>query len=190
MRSTLTLLTPPRRRSPASALPRVPGLRRAWPQEDGSITFEAIDEADGSLRAGRIGSAGRWSLAPYATDPALPDLSPEADGDLVVHRLGRRAVVIGASRVRKLVRPGRARRLAPPEALRPFRRAGLRTAEVIDRGPSHVSLELLPGRSLHDLGDGGMAGWERTPETGTPRKSVRVPSSISKPQLSHFMPSQ
>ena len=160
MRSTLTLLAPPRRRSPASALPRVPGLRRAWPQEDGSITFEAVD-GEGLLRAGRIGPADRWSLAPYATDPALPALSPEADGDLVVHRLGRRAVVIGASRVRKLVRPGRARRLAPPEALRPFRRSGLRTAEVIERGSSHISLELLPGRSLHDLGDEGMAGWER-----------------------------
>lgn len=160
MRSALTVLTPPRRRSPASALPRVPGLRRAWPQEDGSITFEAVD-GEGLLRAGRIGPAGRWSLAPYATDPALPALSPEADGDLVVHRLGRRAVVIGASRVRKLVRPGRAHRLAPPEALRPFRRSGLRTAEVIERGSSHISLELLPGRSLHDLGDEGMAGWER-----------------------------
>lgn len=157
----MALTAPAGRQSPASLLPRVPGLHRAWPQEDGSIAFEAIDEADGSLRAGRIGPAGRWSLAPYATDPALPDLSPEADGDLVVHRLGRRAVVIDASRVSKLVRPGRARRLAPPEALRPFRQAGLRTAEVIDRGPSHVSLELLPGRSLHDLGDGGMAGWER-----------------------------
>ena len=63
--------------------------------------------------------------------------------------------------MRKFVRPGRARRLAPPEALRPFRLSGLRTAEVIERGSSHISLELLPGRSLHDLGDEGMAGWER-----------------------------
>ncbi|MDU0348911.1 phosphotransferase, partial [Actinomyces sp. MRS3W] len=67
----------------------------------------------------------------------------------------------GTDRVRKLVRPGRARRLANPDAARPFTRAGLRIARVLERSPARLDLELLPGRSLHDLGDAGLPAWER-----------------------------
>lgn len=148
-----------------TTLRRLPGLLRAWPDKDRGLVFEQRDEAD-RLRAGRIDADGRVSLLPHATDPALPDLSPRllapaGDGRLVVHRAGRRAVVLRPDRVRKLVRAGRAGRLADPRAARPFLRAGLRTPEVLDRSPSHLDLELLPGTSLGDLGDAGLAGWER-----------------------------
>ncbi|MBW3069924.1 MULTISPECIES: serine kinase [unclassified Actinomyces] len=148
-----------------AALRALPGLERAWPDRDRGLVFEARD-SDGRLRAGRIDAGGSVYTLAYAQDPALPDLSarllyPHGDGRLVVHRAGRRAVVLGQDRVRKLVRPGRAARLADPQAARPFVRAGLRTARVLDRSASRLDLELLPGSSLRDLGDAGMAGWER-----------------------------
>ncbi|SDN49372.1 hypothetical protein SAMN05216355_10519 [Actinomyces ruminicola] len=154
--------------SAMARLQQVPGLRRAWPDGDRGLVFESLDAA-GRLRAGRIDSFGRLELLPHAEDPALPDLSPSllppsGDGRLVVHRAGRRAVVLGTDRVRKLVRAGRAARLSDPHLARPFLRAGLRTAEVLDRSPSRVDLELLPGASLHDLGDAGLPGWERLAE--------------------------
>ena len=160
-----TLIRPPGAGcGPAPALARIPGLRRAWPEADGAVVFEAVD-ADGLLRAGRVDRAGARRLAPYAADPDLPGLSPalaaDLGGRLVVHRLGRRAVVVGERLVRKLVRPGRADRLCPPRARRAFGGAGLRVPEVVGRGSDHVDLELVPGRPLHELGDAGLAGWRR-----------------------------
>ena len=163
MRDTLTR-PPGAGCGPAPALARIPGLRRAWPEADGAVVFEAVD-ADGLLRAGRVDRAGTRRLTPYAADPDLPGLSPalaaDLGGRLVVHRLGRRAVVVGERLVRKLVRPGRADRLCPPRARRAFGGAGLRVPEVVGRGSNHVDLELVPGRPLHELGDAGLAGWRR-----------------------------
>ena len=79
----------------------------------------------------------------------------------MVHRPGRRAVVVGEHLVRKIVRPGRARRLFPPRARRVFEGAGLRVPGVVGRGADHLDLEVVPGRSLHELGDAGLAGWRR-----------------------------
>ncbi|WP_103063537.1 phosphotransferase family protein [Actinomyces qiguomingii] len=148
-----------------TALRDLAGWERAWPDKDRGLVFECRDSS-GHLRAGRINAAGQVDTLPYAQDPALPDLStrlvaPHAEGRLVVHRAGRRAVVMGTDRVHKLVRVGRAERLADPRAAGPFLRAGLRTAEVLARSESSVHLELLPGRSLHELSDAGLAGWER-----------------------------
>ena len=158
-------LTPPTGSGPVSVLPRIPGLRRAWPEADGAIAFEAVDASDGLLRAGRVDHAGAWRLMPYAADPDLPGLTPgsaaDLGGRLVVHRPGRRAVVVGEHLVRKIVRPGRARRLFPPRARRVFESAGLRVPGVVGRGADHLDLELVPGRSLHELGDAGLAGWRR-----------------------------
>ena len=155
-------LTPPTGSGPVSVLPRIPGLRRAWPEADGAIAFEAVDASDGLLRAGRVDHAGAWRLMPYAADPDLPGLTPgsaaDLGGRLVVHRPGRRAVVVGEHLVRKIVRPGRARRLFPPRARRVFESAGLRVPGVV---ADHLDLELVPGRSLHELGDAGLAGWRR-----------------------------
>ncbi|PHP51795.1 phosphotransferase family protein [Actinomyces ruminis] len=146
-------------------LRRLPGLLRAWPDKDRGLVFEQRDRS-GRLRAGRIDADGHASLLPHAIDPALPDLSPRllaptGSGRLMVHRAGRRAVVLQPDRVHKLVRAGRAARLADPRGSRPFLRAGLRTPEVLGRSPSHLDLELLPGTSLGELGDTGLAGWER-----------------------------
>ena len=144
-----TLIRPPGAGcGPAPALARIPGLRRAWPEADGAVVFEAVD-ADGLLRAGRVDRAGARRLTPYAADPDLPGLSPALAADL------------GERLVRKLVRPGRADRLCPPRARRAFGGAGLRVPEVVGRGSDHVDLELVPGRPLHELGDAGLAGWRR-----------------------------
>lgn len=165
MRDPLTPPTPPTGSGPIWALPRIPGLRRAWPEADGAIAFEAVDASDGLLRAGRVERTGTWRLAPYAADPDLPGLTPglaaDLGGRLVVHRPGRRAVVVGERLVRKIVRPGRAGRLCPPQARRVFEGAGLRVPGVVGRGADHLDLELVPGRPLHELGDAGLAGWRR-----------------------------
>ncbi|MDO4899513.1 serine kinase [Actinomyces sp.] len=158
--------TPPESPTPAvAALQEATGWVRAWPDKDRGLVFERRDSS-GQLRAGRIDAAGEVQILAYAQDPALPELSPrlvspQAEGELVVHRAGRRAVVIGTDRVHKLVRAGRAAKLADLRVSHPFLRAGLRTAEVLDRSSARVDLELLPGQSLHDLGDAGLPGWER-----------------------------
>ncbi|WP_136192797.1 serine kinase [Actinomyces procaprae] len=163
------------RTAAAKTLRELPGLVRAWPDHDRGMVFERRDAA-GLLRAGRIDVEGRLRTLAYAEDPALPELSPQllhqqSGSRLVVHRAGRRAVVISTDRVHKLLRAGRAARLADPRAARPFVRAGLRTPEVLDRSPSRLDLELLPGRALHDLGDAGLPGWQRLAELwpGVPR---------------------
>ena len=86
-----------------SALATVPRIRRGWPHVDGTLTFEQHDDS-GRIRAGRINPDGSIHLADFAVDPALPSLEPPASGDLVVHRLGRRAVIINDTYVRKCVR--------------------------------------------------------------------------------------
>ena len=70
----------------------VEGVRRAWPC-DGAIAVEVVDRY-GRLRAGRVSDSGPV-LSPYACDPVLGRI-PLGDGTLVVHRHGRRAVVVGA----------------------------------------------------------------------------------------------
>ncbi|VEG25623.1 phosphotransferase family protein [Actinomyces howellii] len=145
---------------------RLPGLRRAWPRADGSMTAELVDPAGGvdqRLRAVRISAQGVVEQLPYATDPALPGLSPRLPGRLVVHRAGRRAVVLQDDRALKLLRPGRATDL-PPGAAQAFGAIGLRTAPVLESGRDHLATALLPGRTLHELGDDGAAGWARLAE--------------------------
>lgn len=133
---------------------------RAWPAGRGAVVFEQRDPA-GLLRAGRVDDSGRCELADYATDFRLPGLSAPRDGALVVHRLHRRAVVLRADRAVKLLRPGRAGRLAAVS--RRIRvlctGTGLRTARVLEATASRVDFSLLPGRTLHDLGDDGLEGW-------------------------------
>lgn len=141
-------------------LSRLPGVRRAWPARDGSISIECRDE-QGRLRAGHLAPDGTVSTLPYATDPALPDLAPPHDGELVVHRAGRRAVVLELELVRKATRPGRA---APsPGALAAFgafTAMGLRVPRVLAVGDAHIDFERVPGRSLAELGDDGLQGWK------------------------------
>ena len=82
----------------------IEGIRRAWPC-DGAIAVEVVDRY-GRLRAGRVSDSGPV-LSPYACDPVLGRI-PVGDGTLVVHRHGRRAVVVGARVHWELLVPHRA----------------------------------------------------------------------------------
>ena len=153
-----------------STLRAIPGLRRAWPagrdSEPVSASIECVD-GRGRLRAGHVTVGGVPDLLPYASDPALPALSRQLTGRLVVHRAGRRAVVMEASRVRKIVRPHKAASLvrAHTTAASVLQVTGLRTPRILGNGDDVVDLELLPGRSLDELGDAGLPGWQRLTET-------------------------
>lgn len=129
------------------------------------MIFEKRDELL-RLRAGRIDAGGSVELADYAVDPRLPELVAPAAADLVVHRLGRRAVVLGRDRATKLVRAGRA--YAPAEASRTMgrlaRQAGLAAAEVLTVSPARIDFSLVPGRTLLELGAAGLDGWRALAE--------------------------
>lgn len=144
-----------------STLCALPGVERAWPRDDGAIIFEQKD--DGRLRAGRIGPHGSAELLPYASDPALPELSPSLPGRLVVHRMGRRAVVVGPGKVIKLVRPGRAQAIAEKTraTAQVFSRYGLRGANVISSSAANVVFTFLPGISLRTAGDDARKAWHQ-----------------------------
>lgn len=136
-------------------------VRRAWPRPDGAIDFEARDD-HGCLRAGRLDP--HPSLAPFATDSKLPGLAETAAaGELVVHRLGRRAVVIQPDRAVKLLRTGRAPGIAAQSRTvgAACRAAGLGAAQVLAETADRLDFSLVPGTTLHDLGDGGIGGWRQ-----------------------------
>ncbi|AYD90004.1 serine kinase [Actinomyces lilanjuaniae] len=171
----------PRQAGTLERLRSVPGLGRAWPGRDGAISIECRDQED-RLRAGELSAQGEVRLLPYGTDPALPALSPTEAGTLVVHRYGRRAVTIGADSVRKAVRRGRATPLASPVGATAFAATGLRTARVLDSSDCHVDLELLPGRSLSDLGDDGLAGWEHLTQAWATLAQVRANLPVHGPR--------
>ena len=152
-----------------STLRAIPGLHRAWPAKrdsgPASVSIECVD-GQGRLRAGHVTMGGAPDLLPYASDPALPTLSTQLTGRLVVHRAGRRAVVMEASRVRKMVRPHKAASLvrAHTTAASVLQVTGLRMPRILGNGDDVVDLELLPGRSLDELGDAGLPGWQRFTE--------------------------
>lgn len=137
------------------------GVVRAWPATQGQLTFEQRDD-QGRLRAGRILADGAVELADYATDPELAELRVPEGTELVVHRLGRRAVVMGQDHVTKAVRAGRAGRVvvASREMGGLIHRAGFSAAEVLGATDARIDFSVLPGRTLHDLGRAGMPGWQ------------------------------
>lgn len=143
------------------ALRDLPGVRRAWPGKHGELVLEQRDD-QGRLRAGKVAPDGTTTVVEFATDPGLPALEPPARGELVVHRLGRRAVVLEPERAVKILRPGRAPAVAEVTAALAQRcaAAGLGAAQVVSATPDTLSTTLLPGRTLHDLGAAGRPGWE------------------------------
>ena len=153
-----------------NTLRAVPGLRRVWPGGRDScpaaVSIECVD-GQGRLRAGHVSVGGAPDLLPYAEDPALPVLSTQLGGTLVVHRAGRRAVVMEEYRVRKIVRPRKAASLvrAHTTAASVLRVTGLRTPRILSNNDNVVDFELLPGRSLNELGDAGLPGWQRIAES-------------------------
>lgn len=143
----------------------IPGLRRAWPADE-SISVEIVDER-GRIRAGRVGQSG-LVLSLYACDPVLGTL-PVGEGTLVVHRLARRAVVIGEDRVTKHVRKGGERiARATVTAGRAYRSWGLETASITSWTRSSVTFTRLPGRCLADIGDAGLPGWRLLADSWRP----------------------
>ena len=141
---------------------------RAWPRSVSStelrLRVEGRDD-EGRLRAGTLDlrrdptpgqpwAVHRARLAPFATDDALPGLQG-LPGDLVVHRVGRRAVVRRSDDYVKVVRPDRVAPLlrAHDTGAHLVARAGWgapHAEEVPDR-PGAVSLPTMPGVPMHDL---------------------------------------
>lgn len=147
------------------AVRSLPQVRRAWPGQDGGLVFEHTD-ARGRLRAGAVSADGVVRLVEYATDLALPDLRPDPEAELVVHRLGRRAVLLGGEFASKLLRPGRAVSVAQAsERVTELTcGTGVTAARVLGHSGSRVDFQRLPGRSLHALGDDALPGWQRFTE--------------------------
>lgn len=146
------------------------GLTRAWFEriDEGlrRLSFEGRDER-GRLRAGLVwfddeARPARVELTRYGRDKKLPALERLLDdGELVVHRAGRRAVVRTGDGYAKALRPAK---LPDAEArARAFHRLGgpVRTPEVLgvdDDGA--LTVGIVPGRSLHELGtEGGTFTW-------------------------------
>ena len=147
-------------------------VRRAWPRRDGSLIVEGL-EVDGSrVRAGRIDAEGRPSMVPFREDPALPGLSGDGPaGDLLVHRLKRRAVVRSDGQYRKFLAGRKASVIANSHRAAAAALAGseLAVPDVVASDDQSVTLTAVPGVSLHDLGrtvgtgDGPLPAGEGTP---------------------------
>ena len=135
-------------------------IRRAWPDKEGGITVEALHPEERHARGGRM-RGGAVELAPLGEDRRLPALAEAArSGTVLVHRLGRRAVVrerdCGA--FRKIVRPGRANSIAEASAPAGWP-AGFALARVLDADGQSVRFAALPGRTLRALGEEEGPAW-------------------------------
>ncbi|WP_256840235.1 phosphotransferase [Ornithinimicrobium faecis] len=142
-------------------------IARAWPRgrrEGSEVMLVEGRDGQGRLRAARLWlrpAAGlgwqvsKVQVAPPGMDPKLPELGAvSAEGTLLVHRYGRRAVVRRADDFVKVVRPGEGATVAA--AAQQGRdlalAAGLDAPTVGAVRSGSVSFGILPGRSLHELG--------------------------------------
>ncbi|GAA1454591.1 phosphotransferase family protein [Nesterenkonia lacusekhoensis] len=150
-------------------------IERVWPAASAPLPVEvrAADGVEPVLRAGWFhpgegASASTLQLLPAGEDPRLKALaSAAADGVVVSHRPGKRAVVRreggaggGGTRFVKVVRPGRT-----AEIMEGIRRAQafdgpFRTPRVLGSDESTVSFEALRGTSLHEAHRFSAADWE------------------------------
>lgn len=130
-------------------------IHRAWPRDDGSVVIEGREDGSGRVRAGRINPGGHPSLVPFCEDPSLPGLSPSrvSGGELLVHRLKRRAVVRSDGQFRKYVAGGKAAAVARAHVTAAARLAGsgLAVPDVVAADRHSVTLAAVPGVNLHDL---------------------------------------
>lgn len=138
----------------------LPGVTRAWPGKNGALSFEIRVENEGvteKLQAGQISPRGEITLLPAGTDPQLPALatqiSTRPQAQLVVHRWGKRAVLLDETTVIKITRPGKT---PTPRQLREIPTAPVKSVRDAEGITEFVK---LPGTTLHDLGDGAGAGW-------------------------------
>lgn len=97
-------------------------------------------------------------------DPALPALAQvAAQGQLVVHRVGRRAVVRLADRYAKVLRPGRGARIARTAGTghQLATAAGLDAPRVLSATDDVVTFSVVAGQPLHELSDLPAESWTR-----------------------------
>lgn len=142
-------------------LNQLPLVRRGWPGKAGSILVEAFDNQH-RLRAGKIGADGDITWAQFGEDRKLPSFQVDT-GELLVHRYGKRAVVRSGDVITKHLRPGKAHAVAEKsiQIRSACRRIGLGAAQVVDHDDSSVTFALLPGRSVHTLGDDALPAWQQ-----------------------------
>ena len=148
---------------------------RAWPTGGGAdqggraIRIEGRDR-DGRLRAGRLVVGGPQGPARHDVvlnrpghDRRLPDLEAvAAEGTLVVHRLGRRAVVRLQDRFVKVLRPGSTEAVAHRSRVgaQVAEAAGFVAAEVLGGEPGRIELAVVSGQDLHTAGSStDLASW-------------------------------
>lgn len=130
-------------------------VRRAWPRDRGRLIVEAVEQVTGRLRAGSIDAAGSVRMAAFGDDPVLCGLTQTAaQGELLVHRYGRRAVVRSGGLYVKLVAPGKAAAVASAHdlAVRSLSGTGIAVPAVVARDGGSVTMSTVPGVSFHDLG--------------------------------------
>lgn len=132
---------------------------RMWPSKNHTLLFEDFDQL-GRLRAGRIHADGSKEYAEFSRDKKLPELAPSG-GTLLVHRFGKRAVVHHGEAITKYTRPGKAADIARKSTLirSACRNVGLGAAAVTASTDASVTFSLLPGATLHNLGD-CYEGWD------------------------------
>ncbi len=154
-------------------------IRRAWPDKEGGITVEAVHPDERHARAGRMRGTA-VELAPLGADRRLPALAEAArTGTVLVHRLGRRAVVRehDGGAYRKIVRPGRAAEVAASSAPEGWP-AAFELAAVLDADEQSVRFAALPGRTLRVIGaaegEEWSAGWRAFAEAWTAVPAARV----------------
>lgn len=148
--------------TPFEVLRALPGITRAWPGKNGTLTFEMRAETGGvtpvpQLRAGKVHANCQVTLLPNGTDPKLlaleTELSAHPQATLAVHRFGKRAVLIEETTVTKITRPGKT---APPPTLPLLPSAAITASNPAAGITKYVK---LPGKTLHDLAEGAGAGW-------------------------------
>ena len=130
-------------------------IHRAWPRGDGSLIVEGRELESGRVRAGRIAGGGRASMVPFGEDRALLGLNSAApNGDLLVHRLKRRAVVRSGGQYRKFIAGRKASDVTDAHlaAAAGLAGSGLEVPDVVTSDGHSVTLTAVPGLSLHDLG--------------------------------------
>ncbi|MFD1845159.1 phosphotransferase family protein [Arthrobacter flavus] len=159
-------------------------VHRAWPKDGGRLIFEASDAENGQIRAGTIEHDGRVRLSPFAEDPLLTGLpGAAAQGQLLVHRYKRRAVVRDAVGFTKLLVPGKAEGVAASHRLMRAlaQPSGIVMPDVVSQHSAGVTLTAVHGVSFHELGQavtGQVSSSHVSPHQGSsqPPLSERVPS--------------
>ncbi len=128
-------------------------IGRAWPTTGAEMRFEGTDDA-GRIRAGTItlGATSKVKLLDHGQDRKLPDLPMAmADGELIVHRTGKRAVVCRSEQYVKVVRPGDAAQFAQSAEVGRARavKAGMSAPKVLRSGSGWLCTSIVPGVALH-----------------------------------------